>query len=147
VATWNVCDATNTKLPLILHSLDQHAIDICLLTETKWTYATSDWFIDDSLWEAYRVDFLDTSITQVPLNKLRRGGLCLLVNKGIQARVQLLDHSKQDGPLTTTQWRISTGAWEYNLVLAGVYRSPNTTDTAPLKDQFETIERQMMPVP
>jgi hypothetical protein len=91
------------------------------------------------------VDFLDTSITQVPLNKLRRGGLCLLVNKGLQARVQLLD--KQDGQLTTALWQISTGAWEYNLVLAGVYCSPNTTDTAPLKDQFETIERQMMPVP
>ncbi len=101
VATWNVCNATDTKVPLILHALDQHAINICLLTETKWTYATSDWFINDSLWEAYRVDFLDTSITQLPLNKLRRGGLCLLVNKGLQARVQLLD--KQDGQLTTAR--------------------------------------------
>jgi hypothetical protein len=27
-----------------------------------------------------------------------------------------------------------------------IYQSPNTSDTAPLKDQFETIERQMTPV-
>ena len=97
VGNWNVCGASPSKMPLIYQSLERRSVDICVLTETKWTFATGDWLTQDSAWEAHRVDFLGGYFSSRALNTLKRGGVSLLVNKNLEAQVYLID--KMEGPL------------------------------------------------
>ncbi len=133
--------ANPSKTAMIFHALEKRAVDICVLTETHWSFATGDWFLRDEAWLTSRVNFNNKSYSAEPLNKLQRGCVCLLVNRGLNATITTLRH--QDGPLTLAQWRITCSEWDHNLVVTGVYRSPNTTDTAPLDTQFTQIEAYM----
>jgi hypothetical protein len=50
IGTWNVAGANPSKTAMIFHALEKRAVDICVLTETHWSFATGDWFLRDDLW-------------------------------------------------------------------------------------------------
>ncbi len=56
IATWNVQGASPSKMPGMYNALEEHGIDVCILTETKWTFATGDGHVLDKRWSAARVD-------------------------------------------------------------------------------------------
>jgi hypothetical protein len=55
IATWNVRGASPSKMPGIYNALEEHGIDVCILTETKWTFATGDGHVLDKRWSAARL--------------------------------------------------------------------------------------------
>jgi hypothetical protein len=119
VGTWNVCDATSSKVPLIFDALERRSVDICVLNETKWTFETGDWFIRDEHCQVHRMDFNNQPYSELPTAKRRRGGLALLLNAGLQAQVSLIDY--KEGPLNIARWRIFVPNWEHNLLVTGIY--------------------------
>ncbi len=141
VATWNVQGASPSKMPGIYNALEEHCIDICTLTETKWTFVTGDWHVLDKRWRAARVDFDSAEMDRANIPSLQRGSLCLLVRSSLQAEAFLLQ--KREGPLNMAQWRLMSLKWTSNIVLSGVYRSPSDNTTAVVEEQMQVIEAYM----
>jgi hypothetical protein len=128
-------------MPGIYNALEEHCIDVCILTETKWTFVTGDGHVLDKRWRAARVDFDSVEMDRANIPSLQRGGLCLLVRSSLQAEAFLLQ--KREGPLNMAQWRLMSPKWTSNIVLSGVYRSPSDNTTAVVEDQMRIIEAYM----
>jgi hypothetical protein len=76
-------------MPGIYNALEEHGIDVCILTETKRTFATGDGHVLDKRWSAARVDFDSSEVDHTKIPSLQRGGLCLLVRGSLKAEAFL----------------------------------------------------------
>jgi hypothetical protein len=137
---------------LIYNTLETRGVDLCVLTETHWTFAKNRTEIHDPHWKLLRLDFLDTTGSDRPLHTLQRGGISLLVNTGITTEIECI--RQHDGPLTVGQWRITSPSWLHNLIItaSGVYRSPSGKNSAGVKTlnldkQMKVIQDYMTPPP
>jgi hypothetical protein len=127
--------------------LENQAVNACIITETKWTYASHRDFLDRSGWKCLHTDYQEMPDASTDTSKIQRGGVAILLPPDTEISATKVS-AWQLKRITAATWLLEHLEWGTLVHVTGIYKSPGRgSSLLEIAEDTEIITEIMTSIP